>query len=320
MSETIPADYLDPLAVAKANKRLWENNPELHGRQLTMSREDTAYRKQWMQYYHEAEKETPKPPPLKITPTPVESPPASTIADSPKESCPLQDMNHEDKMAEAINRAPITDDVREELGDIKTLVASMAIVSGILIAIAWTGYGAIAEAIAAALLIIGAAVSGVQIGQGINSLIDFYQKTRCDTAKTPADLDDAGKSFADAIAKMGVGGLMLLLSLLGARGKTIAGKEIPAESPPVEPLVEPKISPKPPSYPNDPLKPPAEGWEWRGKGTPESGKGSWYNPETGESLRPDLNHPDPIGPHYDYKAPDNTRWRYFPDGTLKPKK
>ena len=28
-------------------------------------------------------------------------------------------------------------------------------------------------------------------------------------------------------------------------------------------------------------------------------KGAWVNPNTGDSLHPDLNHPMPIGPHWD---------------------
>jgi len=39
----------------------------------------------------------------------------------------------------------------------------------------------------------------------------------------------------------------------------------------------------------------------------------------GESLHPDLGHADPIGPHYDWKAPDGTRYRAYEDGTIVPK-
>ena len=64
-----------------------------------------------------------------------------------------------------------------------------------------------------------------------------------------------------------------------------------------------------------PSIPPGKGWEWRGSGDIASGKGSWYNPKTGASLHPDLNHAAPIGPHYDYVAPNGTKYRIFPDGT-----
>jgi len=74
-------------------------------------------------------------------------------------------------------------------------------------------------------------------------------------------------------------------------------------------------------YPgSDPTKAPP-GTEWRGQpgSTPGSPEGSYYNPSTGESFRPDLNHPDPIGPHWDYRAPDGTWYRIMPDGTVIPK-
>ncbi|KMZ54868.1 polymorphic toxin type 37 domain-containing protein [Dorea sp. D27] len=76
----------------------------------------------------------------------------------------------------------------------------------------------------------------------------------------------------------------------------------------------------PPKYPgNNPQKSPGKGWEWRGKGDPSSGEGNWYNPETGETLHPDLNHPEPIKPHWDYKGNDGNWYRLYPDGSLVPK-
>lgn len=75
-----------------------------------------------------------------------------------------------------------------------------------------------------------------------------------------------------------------------------------------------------PNYPgDDPNKAPGDDWEWKGKGTPDEGKGNWTNPNTGESLHPDLKHPEPYGPHWDYKNPDGKWYRIFPDGTVMPK-
>jgi hypothetical protein len=75
-----------------------------------------------------------------------------------------------------------------------------------------------------------------------------------------------------------------------------------------------------PKYPgSDPAKVPAEGYEWRGKGVPGSKHGNWYNPGTKEWLRPDLNHPGPILPHWDYGASDGKIYRIFPDGTFEMK-
>jgi RHS repeat-associated protein len=69
----------------------------------------------------------------------------------------------------------------------------------------------------------------------------------------------------------------------------------------------------------DPTQPPGEGWEWKGNGPEGSSEGSWVNPETGEKLYPDLNHPEPLGPHYDYTAPDGSQYRIYPDGRIEPK-
>ena len=73
----------------------------------------------------------------------------------------------------------------------------------------------------------------------------------------------------------------------------------------------PAMPPLPPYPGNDPMTPP-DGYEWRGKGPQGSREGSYYNPETGESLHPDLNHPEPIKPHWDYKAPGQEWIRLFP--------
>jgi hypothetical protein len=71
----------------------------------------------------------------------------------------------------------------------------------------------------------------------------------------------------------------------------------------------------------NPAQPPGPGWEWRGNPDSPVGsdEGAWYNPETKESLHPDLEHPEPIGPHYDYKAPNGSEYRIYPDGRIEPK-
>jgi hypothetical protein len=76
----------------------------------------------------------------------------------------------------------------------------------------------------------------------------------------------------------------------------------------------PKITARP-NFTN-PAVAPGKGWEWRGVGSPGSPRGSWYNPKSGESLYPDLAHPGPVGPHYDWKAPDGTTYRVYPDGSV----
>lgn len=76
-----------------------------------------------------------------------------------------------------------------------------------------------------------------------------------------------------------------------------------------------------PKFPGwDPNKSPGDDYEWRGKGDPSTGKGSWYNPKTKETLHPDLNHPEPFGPHWDYNYPGGEKgYRIYPDGSITPK-
>ena len=84
-----------------------------------------------------------------------------------------------------------------------------------------------------------------------------------------------------------------------------------------------KSGPEAPTLPDfkDKTKPP-EGFEWRGKpgSKPGSKEGNYHNPKTGESIRPDLDHPEPIGPHWDYKDPNGDWHRINPGGSMTPKK
>ena len=73
-------------------------------------------------------------------------------------------------------------------------------------------------------------------------------------------------------------------------------------------------------YPgNDPGKSPGKGFEWRGKSTPNEGKGNWYNPGTGERWNSDLDHEDPIGPHWDYMDKNGNKFRVFQNGRIEKK-
>lgn len=57
-----------------------------------------------------------------------------------------------------------------------------------------------------------------------------------------------------------------------------------------------------------------DGFEWKGRGEPGKSPGAWYNSGTDESLYPDLKHPEPIAPHWDYTLGD-TKARLYLDGT-----
>ncbi len=213
---------IDVQACVTADEAFHANHPELRGRQLTMAPADGHMRKEWMALYRSAKEAKPKPPPPLALPLQTAQPPpppaGSTFA------CPIvAAMTHEQKMEAAIKGAGLAPAVMQELGDIKTLVASMVIVGGTLALLAATGYGAVAEAVGAGLLVVGAAMSGAQIGGGLVDLAAFANATRCDTAKNLDDLKNAGKLFASSVAKTGVGGLNLLLAMAGGRGRSLTG-------------------------------------------------------------------------------------------------
>jgi hypothetical protein len=60
------------------------------------------------------------------------------------------------------------------------------------------------------------------------------------------------------------------------------------------------------------------GFVWQGKpgSIPGSKDGNFYNPTTGESLRPDLSHPPGVAPHWAYKDAGGSWYRLFEDGTV----
>ncbi|MDE2166536.1 MAG: phage portal protein [Alphaproteobacteria bacterium] len=79
-----------------------------------------------------------------------------------------------------------------------------------------------------------------------------------------------------------------------------------------------RIPPPLPDYPTDPARPPAPGFEWKGTNPePGSREGSWYNDQTKQTLRPDLDHPTGIKPHWDYRAPDGNWYRWYSDGRVE---
>jgi len=174
------------------------------------------------------------------------------------------------------------------------LVIGIVVVGGVLVglgiaagAVASTGVGAVLEGIAAgivlALAAVGVITSAAQIIAGIKTLMKFYEATR--VAQTHEDLETAGKDFAAGIAEVGVGTLLMILSVLGARqglkmGKGAAnrwnaGKSIPEEPPPPRPA--PPEQPKPAAAPA-PIKRPSYI-----HGASDGGPGKWGPASTGRN-------------------------------------
>lgn len=196
-----------------------------------------------MEIHEQALQESSVPPPA-VVPKPV-PPPPPVLATSPVHPCPtVALMTHEEKMEAAIDSANLGEEFKRELGDIKTLVATMVVVGGGLavagVGAAATGVGLLVEGVAGAgalLLVAGAAMGGWQTGAGLNALYDFFQETRCDKAQTPQQLQHAGKQFAEGVAKVGIGTITVLLSLFGGRSKNWRGLKIGEPPPKAMPVV-----------------------------------------------------------------------------------
>ncbi len=75
-----------------------------------------------------------------------------------------------------------------------------------------------------------------------------------------------------------------------------------------------------PSFPGYENKAPGKDFEWRGNPDIKKNIGNWFNKKTGESFHWDMDHPDPIGPHWDYFRRDiDNEYRIFPDNTWSKK-
>jgi hypothetical protein len=183
-----------------------------------------------MKHHPQAEKQTPEPPPPKLEPKPIVDTPTAVVAGQPCLGCgDISGMTHEEKMLKAYEMAKqkLPDAIREELPDPAVFVGMMAVVGGILAVATFAtgGLAAVAAGMLIGLAIVGAALTGYEIGQVLNGLYGFFDKTRCDKAQTEADLDAAANDLAGAFAKGGVAGVMAILTgLLGKAGGKIAKK------------------------------------------------------------------------------------------------
>jgi contact-dependent growth inhibition (CDI) system CdiA-like toxin len=152
-------------------------------------------------------------------------------------------MTHQEKIEAAIKRARdkglISKEILNQLPSAKELVIGIVVVGGVLAglgvtagAVASTGVGAVLEGIAAAIVLslsaLGIITSVGQIAAGIKTLMKFYEATR--KAQTIAALDAAARDFATGLAEAGVGTIMMILSVLGARQGVKMGKGAAAKA------------------------------------------------------------------------------------------
>jgi len=180
-----------------------------------------------------------------------------------------------------------------------------AIVVGFAVATVATCGGFAAAALAVGM--VGSGVAAVSTGATIAAAGFIGSATVLGLAACTAAMEsNSVQEFNDrgnwgTVLATAVGGMVG-----GAAGYNLASSQTPTGN-------EPSIS-----YPgNDPTKCDISGFEWRGSGSPASGRGNYVNVQTGEWLHPDLNHGPPIGPHWDYGIRNNPQtFRIFPDGTI----
>jgi hypothetical protein len=71
------------------------------------------------------------------------------------------------------------------------------------------------------------------------------------------------------------------------------------------------------NLPDKPAKSPGKDWKWNGPCAIGSKKGSWYHQNSGHSLRPNLNYPKPIGPHWCLRQAKKSQYRLYLDGSYE---
>lgn len=124
-------------------------------------------------------------------------------------------LSHFEKMLMAAERSNVWDEIKNEIGDPKTLIASILAITAILFLIADTGFGLVAEVLAGIIAAISLGISVSNLYDGIVYLVEFVRISGY--AGSQYDLDKAGDKFGKAVAKIGVNTLLALLSYLGAK-------------------------------------------------------------------------------------------------------
>ena len=137
-----------------------------------------------------------------------------------------------------------------------------------------------------------------------------------------------GVPYVGEAAAIVAGGCFIIWSIFGHHAAVKDNNPVKPQPLPTPPSPEEEKNQKEfkgtkPDLPKNPgEKPGGEGWEWKGKGSPESGKGNWVRKTPDgkeEQLHPDLGHGGEEGPHYDYTAPDGSKWRIDLYGNISPK-
>ncbi len=131
----------------------------------------------------------------------------------------IRRMSHNGKMAKAIDlaKSKLVKKVLDEIGGIGVLISSMLIMGGIMIAIASTGIGILADIAILTGLAISISTTIKVLVDAIKCFAEFYSITK--VAGSEHALKYAGELFHEGVAKIGVVGLMALLSMFGMKSR-----------------------------------------------------------------------------------------------------
>ena len=190
----------------------------------------------------------------------------------------------------------------------------MAAGSALGAAMGWTGFGAVA---AGFLMVHGAATATQGIGQIVNSAVGSAVLREDNIVKTGVQAVGGaiGGQTGAAVAGFAYDALTFAVNVYAGQAMATMPKARFSNN------ISQLNSGSNMRYPgNNPAKCDIPGFEWRGSGSPLTGRGNFVNPRTGEWLHPDLSHGPPIGPHWDYGIRGQSQtFRIFPDSTILPK-
>ena len=121
-----------------------------------------------------------------------------------------------------------------------------------------------------------------------NGLVQGLTKAQVDAMQ---EMLHADEQLQRAVAQVRVRQAAIRAAEMAGKGQSGRGSR-PNRVPPTPSIPFPGNIPR--------SQPPGPGFSWGGDGPPGIGDQNWYNKQTKESLHYDMEHPPPIGPHWDY--------------------
>jgi hypothetical protein len=133
-------------------------------------------------------------------------------------------MSASDKIAEAIRQSlPFLPAETRDIVQSMLRPESLAIIAGTLVVWAGSHFFGVGEVVDVILLGVGAVALGFAVFEGAGALYDFAQGAI--SARSEADLNDAGKNFARAVTLLGISTIQAVL--LRGQGRVVAARGRP---------------------------------------------------------------------------------------------